>query len=372
MADEQASGTAHATAPLAERRSTGDEIALAIDLGWRVAALHALSPTTLVAPSRVNDDMLLNRRSLPPADRLELEIKAIAGVAERVGIALADADLAGLVTLARAAAGSVADEQAFRAELARRHVDFDKHLFTVSEQCGKAYELGNFISDTWNRVARPRVMPDAAGELVEVFSPVRVERIKLLLDDLQARVDPVAAHTVNNHLDAWSTRLQAAAASSAVPGAGLEAEQAVHRLEPVERQTIIWRQLLTGDKEPEAFIGHERRAEVRDELTKQLWARYRRFVWVLPIVAVIGVLLGLEYAHNKDLGTTLIGGFFAVTGALGLTRASMIATVRSGVRSWGELMWNRALAVVICRETSLLSQLFGDEPPRRGMMRRRR
>ncbi|MEY2441724.1 MAG: hypothetical protein QOJ46_1150 [bacterium] len=369
MADEKAAEM-HGKAPLEERRSTGGEIKRAIDLGWRVAALHALSPTTLQRPSEVTDDMLLNRRSLAPADRLELEVTAIAGVAKQLNVPLDHAEIARLVALAQRAADTPADEQAFRDELALRHTAFDKRLWTANEQSGKAYELGVFISDTWNRVARPRVKDDPPAELVEVFNPVRVERIKLLLDDLQARVDPVAVHTVTNHLSAWSKRLSVVPPD--VPGRGLEAQAAVAALEPVERQTIIWRQLLTGDKEPEAFIGQARRGEVRDELTKQLWKRYWRMAWLLPIVAAIGLLLGFEYAHNKDLAKSLAGGFFAITGALGLTRAAMIGTVKRGVQSWGDLMWNRALAVVICRETSLLHQVFPDTERRRGLARLRR
>jgi uncharacterized protein YfiM (DUF2279 family) len=348
----------------AERRAAGSEIAMAIDLGWRVAALFALTPTTMKPPSEIDDDLLLNRRSLSAADRLELEVKAIAGVAARLGIPLEHADNARLVALAQHAGESAEGEQAFRDEIARRHTAFDKALWTANESGGKAYELGNFISDTWNRVARPRVKPDPRSELVEVFSPVRVERMKLLLDDLQARVDPVAAHAVTNHLAGWSKRLTGA--PSDVPGAGLPLEEAVAKLEPVERQTIIWRQLLTGDKEPEAFIDHERRAEVRDELTKQLWKRYRPLAWLLPVVAAIGLGLGVEYAHNKEIARSLAGGFFTVAAALGLTRAAMISTVKRGVQSWGDLMWNRALAAVICRETSLLKELFPDDkPPRR-------
>jgi hypothetical protein len=36
----------------------------------------------------------------------------------------------------------------------------------------------------------------------------------------------------------------------------------------------------------------------------------------------------------------------------------MIGTVRRGLQGWGDLMWNRALAVVICRETSVLDELY--------------
>jgi hypothetical protein len=50
----------------------------------------------------------------------------------------------------------------------------------------------------------------------------------------------------------------------------------------------------------------------------------------------------------------------------------MISTVKRGVQSWGDLMWNRALAAVICRETSLLHEVFPDTRVRRGLQRLRR
>ena len=208
MTDDPAVPPTARAKEIADRRSTRAEIASAIDLGWRVAALHALDPMTLQAPSPVTDDMLLNRRSLSAADRADLEVRAIAGVAARVGIPMAGPELDRLLELARACGDSTEAEQAFRHELARRHIEFDKRLWAVDEPSGKAYELGNFLSDTWNRVLRPRVHSDPHSELAEIFGPVRVQRMKLLLDDLQARVDPVAAHTVETHLGLWRDRVQ--------------------------------------------------------------------------------------------------------------------------------------------------------------------
>jgi hypothetical protein len=355
--DQQTTATAVSqTQP--ERRSARPEVALALDLGWRVAALYALSPTTLKPFAPAGADMLPNRRSLSPADRLELEVRAIAGVAAAAGAPLEDADLDALLALALAAADSLAAETIFRDALADRHVAFAKKLWMTEDARGKAYELGNFLSDTWNRIVRPRSADDPSGELVDIFSAARVERMKLLLDDLQARVDPVAAHTVNNHLDDWSARVQR---EPVAPGRSLE---------PVERQTIIWRQMLTGDKEPEAYIGRTRRAEVRDELTRQLWNRYRRWIGLLPVLAALGAALGWAYAKYPDAAKTLTGSLIAVAGALGITRASMTGTVRRGVQGWSDLMWNRALAVVICRETSLLHEVFPAAPERRRSLRR--
>jgi hypothetical protein len=357
------------------RRSTAREIAHAIDLGWRVAALHSLSPTTMAPMGAISDDMLLNRRSLSPVDRLELELRAIAGVAERAGAPIQETQLETALSLAQAAGDSDEGEQAFRDEVARRHVAIEKQLWATSEPSGKAYELGNFLSDSWNRILRPRIHPEPHAELGEIFDPVRVARIKLLLDDLQARVDPVAVHAVTNHLEEWGERVRN---GTLRPERGraesLTTKQNVQRLEPVERQTLIWRQMLTGDKEPEAWIGQEERAEARDQFTKQIWKRNRRkLIWVVPLLIVVGAGLGWLYSRNEDAARSLGASALAVLGAFGVTRASMIGALRRGAQNWGDLMWNRALATVICRKTSVLNELYlPPAPPARGMIERLR
>ena len=367
MIDQQAveQGTG-GEAPPSERRSTVSEVAQALDLGWRVAALHTLSPASLVPIAPVTDGMLLNRRSLSATDRLELEVRAIAGVADRANVAFAQPDLERLLGLIAGAGGSKAGEQAFRAELGRRHIDISKRLWSAGEPSGKAYELGNFLSDSWNRVAEPkRHRGDPHAELREVFAPMRVSRMKLLLDDLQSRVDPVATHAVANHLDSWCDRV----ANAKLPSDRARAEELslgdnVKRLEPLERQTVIWRQMLTGDKEPEAWIGQAERAQVRDEFTKQVWSRYRRWWWAALLLAVAAGGLGYWYSEDPDGARGVATGALALLAMLGVTRASMTAALKRGARNWSELMWNRALAAVICRETSVLDELY--PPPAAG------
>jgi hypothetical protein len=154
--------------------------------------------------------------------------------------------------------------------------------------------------------------------------------------------------------------------------AELSAREAAAPFEPVERQTIIWRQMLTGDKEPEAYIDHTRRAEVRDELTKQLWKRYRRpLPWLLPLVALLGLGVGALYSHHREDAGRVLGLALTLAGAFGITRATMIGTVRRGLQGWGDLMWNRALAAVICRETSLLHELYPPVVTRAQRVKRR-
>ncbi len=217
---------------------------------------------------------------------------------------------------------------------------------------------------------RPRVHDNPHSELLEIFSPVRVQRMKLLLDDLQSRVDPVAAHTVEAHLGQWRDRVRTAPIeASRASAAELPEDEVVKLLEPVERQTIIWRQMLTGDKEPEAWIGRARRGEVRDEFTKQLWKRYRRLWWLLPLVAALGAAAGLFYADNAEVVRGLAGSALALAGTVGITRAMMTSALKRGLQNWGDLMWNRALATVICRETSMLDELFPPPALPRGRKR---
>jgi hypothetical protein len=180
--------------------------------------------------------------------------------------------------------------------------------------------------------------------------------MKVLLDNLQTRLDPAAVHIVESHLDTWRDRVAARRVpASAKPPAAPDVTRAY---EPVERQTIIWRQLLSGDKEPEAYIDQAKRSEVRDELSHQLWQRYRRYWWLLPIVGVLGGAIGYLVASDSEAAAGVLGTVTAIAGMVGLTRASMIATVKRGLQDWGELVWNRSLAAVICRETLVVDDLI--------------
>jgi hypothetical protein len=340
------------------RREADFRVAAAIDLGWRVAALYALSPSTLAPSAAAEDDLLLNRHSLGAEDRLELELRAIAGVAHRAGTPLDDAALNRLLGQIEDAAASREGEQRLQLELAQTHISLAKRLWAEDEGHGRGYELGNFLSDTWNRLLRPRTTDSPGAELGQIFHADRVQRMKVLLDNLQTRLDPAAVHVVANHLDAWRDRVAGWHAEPDAAAPTPTAAQIAKTYEPVERQTIIWRQILSGDKEPEAYIDQAKRAEVRDELSRQLWRRYRRYWWLVPIVGALGGAIGYLLANEGSAAAGVIGTITAITGMLGITRVSMIATVKRGLQDWGELMWSRSLAAVICRETLVVDELI--------------
>ena len=331
-------------------------LAAAVLLGWRVAELYALVDDTGTPAS---DTLLPAHQSLEPADQLELHLRAACGDARRAGVTSEHASLEDLVLLARAAPGSNAAAEAFRAQLRACHIEVQKDLWALDESAGKAYELGNGLSDTYGRVCRAyrRDGEEPATTWREVFLPARIERLKKLLDDLQSRLNASGVAVVRAQLDAWCAGVEA----RLVPGVA-PAEQRVR--DGVRQQTVIWRQLLAGDKEPEAYLDRHARAALRDDLRRLIWRRYRRCAIALgaALFALALALPGLIdlYKHG---GTQLVSGLVAVTGAVGITKASVLLTIRGRLDHWSQLMWNRAIAQKVVEATLTLDLVL--PPPAR-------
>ena len=177
-------------------------------LGWRVAELYALVDDTGTPAS---DTLLPAHQSLEPADQLELQLRAACGDARRAGVTSEGADLDELVELARSAPGSPAAAEAFRTRLRSCHIEVQKDLWALDEAAGKAYELGNGLSDTYGRVCRAyrRDGEEPSETWQQVFLPERIERLKKLLDDLQSRLNASGVAVVRAQLDAWCAGVHA-------------------------------------------------------------------------------------------------------------------------------------------------------------------
>ena len=318
-------------------------LAAALVLGWRIAELYALVDDT---GEPASDTLLPAHGSLEPADQLELQLRAASGDARRAGVRSKGASLEDLVTAARAAAVSPAAAEAFRARLRRCHIEVQKDLWALDEAAGKAYELGNALSDTYGRVCRAyRDGPDGAVATWEdVFLPARIERIKKLLDDLQSRLNPGGVAVVRAQLDAWCEGVGERLRAGALPP--------VERVrEGVRRQTVIWRQLLAGDKEPEAYLDRHARAGLRDDLRALIWRRYRG--WAIALAAALLAVLLLR-PMLPHVGSAVL----ATAGALGLTKASVLLTVRGRLDQWSRLLWDRALAQKVVEATLTLDDVL--------------
>ena len=351
----------HAFAP---RRATEPQVSDAITLGWRIAVLYSLRADEL--PSAPPDNLLPVRRSLPAAERLALELRAAAGDAERLGVPLAAGDLDELLDLAARAPQAAGAEEGLRARLREWHIELETMLWADHEATGKAYELGSFLSDTSNRVVRELRRGDAAREHVtrelrRVFERERVERVRRLLDDLQTRIDPAAVRIVKQHLGAWQEAVRERTPRRATrPG-----------LEPLDNQTVTWFQLVTGDKEPEAFIGHDDRARVRETMVGRMVRSYKRnWCAILAVlVTTAGVAAGAFTLLTSDaLGDArgpLLASLGPLAGALGLSFTSIALTVRRSLDARAELLWNTALVEVISNKTLRVDDMLEPAPPHR-------
>jgi hypothetical protein len=349
----------------APRRSTDGEIACAIRLGWRVAELYSLRTGEL--SSSPCDNVLPLRTSLPPRARLRLELQATAGDAQRAGVPLDPDELAALLDLAGRAPGCADAERDLRAHIETWHIGLVTALWAQDVGSGEAYELGSFLSDTWNRVVlamRREGDADAlvADELLAVFSDERVQRIKVLLDDLQARIDPAAVRIVQQHLESWRSAVREHVADDGATRLPFAATRS--QLQPLASQTVIWRQLVTGEKEPEGYIGRDARAKVRDTMAKRMLAGYRlkwksvvmgaavTAAFVLGIGQLATLLEGAELAPIIAFGGSLAGAF-------GLKITSIAVTMRRSLDARAELIWNAALVEVICEQTLRVADMFG-------------
>jgi hypothetical protein len=327
-------------------------LAAALLLGWRVAELYALVDDT-GAPA--GDTLLPAHGSLEPADQLELQLRAAAGVAMRAGVTSKGASLEALVETARGAAAGPAAAEAFRAQLRRCHIEVQKDLWALDESAGRAYELGGGLSDTYGRVCRS-YRCDAEDTLAtweDVFLAARVERLKKLLDDLQSRLNAAGVAVVRAQLDAWCAGVAARLRPDRLPP-----EPRVR--EGLRRQTVIWRQLLTGDKAPEAYLDRQARATLHDDLRALVWRRYRG--WALALAAVVVA----AWLARHDLAGPGSAALAAAT-ALGLTKASVLLSVRGRLDQWSRLLWDRALAQKIVDATLTLDAVLPPPPRRRSL-----
>ncbi|MCP9488691.1 MAG: hypothetical protein MSC31_02290 [Solirubrobacteraceae bacterium MAG38_C4-C5] len=331
----------------------------AVELGWRVAELYALVDDT-GEPS--SDTLLPAHSSLEPADQVELQLRAAAGDARRAGVRSRSASLERLVECARESPSSREAAEAFRTELRRCHIEIEKDLWAADEGAGKAYELGNGLSDTYSRVCRSYRHPQEAPSVAwrDVFCPERIERLKKLLDDLQSRLNAGGVTVVREQLDLWCREVPRRIEVRGVP--------------PVEdvrgalrRQTVIWRQLVGGDKQPEAYLDRGARAELRGELREMVWKRYRH--WILPMTAILSALVFMseqivDWYEKGGLSSGAVSALVAFAGSVGITRASALLAIRGRLHQWSELLWNRAVAQKVTSVTLTLDDVLLPPDPR--------
>jgi hypothetical protein len=130
--------------------------------------------------------------------------------------------------------------------------------------------------------------------------------------------------------------------------------------EGLRRQTIL-AATDRGDKEPEAYLDRDARAELRDELRALAWRHSRR--WIVPLAGLLVLLLVAApwLAELYDAGlvkTGLASAVVALAAAARITKASVVLTVRGHLENWAQLLWNRSVAYKGADRTSALSHVW--------------
>jgi hypothetical protein len=333
----------------------------AFQLGWRVAELYAL----VNDPGEPSDDTLLpGHESLEPGDQLQLQLRAAAGDARRAGIAAKASELEDILPDAAEAPDSAEAAERFRAKIRSFHIEISKELWAGDEAAGKAYELGNGMSDTYNlvRIAYRTRSEDLTAAWKRVFRKRRIERLEKLLDDLQSRLNPGGVAVVRHHLDLWREAVAARIKKSRLPQ-----EREVKC--GLRRQTVIWRQLLAGDKEPVAYLNGAARAELHGAVRGLAWRGVRP--WLIPAaLGLFAFIFFMPQILDWYQGSAPLKGaasaLLAIAGAIGVTKASMLGTVHSRLRRWSELLWDRAVAQKVSEKTLVLEEVIAEPIPDRG------
>jgi uncharacterized protein involved in exopolysaccharide biosynthesis len=131
---------------------------------------------------------------------------------------------------------------------------------------------------------------------------------------------------------------------------------------------VSWFQLVTGDKEPEAFIGHDDRARVRDTMVARMLRSYRRnwksmCIAVAAMAGVVGGLVALVAAQDLKASAPILASLTPIAGALGFKLTSIALTVRKSLDARAELLWNTALVQVISDKTLRVDDVMAPLPP---------
>ena len=334
-------------------------LAAAVLLGWRVAELYALVDDTGMPAS---DTLLPAHGSLEPADQLELQLRAACGDARRAGVTSDGADLDALVALARTAPGSPAAAEAFRTQLRSCHIEVQKDLWALDEAAGKAYELGNGLSDTYGRVCRAyRRDDEEPSETWAAGLPARAHRAP----QAAARRPAVAPQRgrrgggarparrlVRGRAGAPQDRRGAvgaaacATACGARPSSGASCWRATRRRRPTSTATPAPGCATTCGGSSGGATGAGRSCSAA-----------ALFVLALALPHLISAY------ETGFVRTGLASALVAVAGAVGITKVSILLTVRGRLDQWSQLLWDRALAQRVVEATLTLDSVL--PPPAR-------
>jgi hypothetical protein len=346
---------------MANGASARSAVAIAVDLGWRLAELYD-APALL---AQVDRERTRVPDHLPGFGEMTPHEKACA-LSAHVGADLAalkdgtGTDLPTATTIDEALGVSGQNRDAVRSVILDLYTDVRNRLAGGDPAVALAFGLGRMLADT-------ALLPttEHAELLSEQFEQWRLSNAFEWLDDLDAALPARAASAVGESLRAWERWVSQAAAKTGSPvnRSGLDATT----VRALRRQGNVRRRLLTGEQpaahllDATAYVGAAARllAKVRRLTFHYAW----KWSWAI-ISALAGIAAAVWAAVTyAPAGTSRIAAILVSAGGfLGVSWTGIRATLGRALRRAETAMWEAEVVAAIGRAATILPKKKLDQP----------
>jgi hypothetical protein len=341
-------------------------VSLAFAIGWQMADLYRQA-TPKDRKTKLVGEGLPDIGSFTPGMWTELGIDQLEAGLHRLTPRLEDAQAAAPSLTDVRAAFAKPNVVVFRQQLKQFHIDLITVLTAADFKLGKAYALGNALSDT--------VRFDDYAELNREWSDSELAKIVGWLADLESAFPIHSARAVMLCIEHWELWLAPRCEC-------VDAERALWKQLPQPGWTEIgrdvrrglfgqgrdWRALLSGEKHgtdmlsTEDYVDAAGRAlsHTRAVAFELLW-KFREIVALAVALLVLGVVLAVSSQETAKI----LAGAGAVASAFGLSWK----TLGTGFRALGEQvkdpLWGAEVDVAIAGAITVLPPPLPDKRKRK-------
>jgi hypothetical protein len=338
---------------MADRRSAQDTVCLAVGLGWLLAELY--DSRRLPGPPPDDDERPLPPH-LPGIGAMTPYEKACA-LAAHAGADLARLEASlGLGMPTAKSIQAVLDTPGHARDDVRRvvhdlYLDIRNRLAGTDPAAALAFGLGRMLADT-------TLLPESAEPqvLAERFERYRIANALAWLDDLDAKLPARSASAVRVSLRRWESWV-----ADRCDPVGRIAPAMIDTvvIRALRQQGCVWRRLLTGQQAADQLL--DGRAYVG--AAASLLANGRRlafhYVWkwswaILAAAAAVGATVWAALTYTPSGTDRVVAVLVSAAGFLGLSWASVRATLGRAVRQAEHAMWDAEVVAAIGKAATVI------------------
>jgi hypothetical protein len=313
---------------------------LAVSIGWTMALLFGALPQRDVPPDR-----LPTEHELPPARRVELEVKRVNALLASLGEALSPGqplpvqDVGEIGGTVDPTGRTWQPDEDSRQRLRKTNVDILTWLAREDRDLGLAYQLGRSLRDTANPPLRFAAGTDEAAAVPDALryqlSRARVAKLQEWLATLADRLPADSAAIVGASIGRWSdlvaTVLVPGAPGKLTPRSPSASEVAARMRESLLPQGDTWLNLLVGVESsaglltPEGYVAAGEAALSRTaRIIRQILLHY----WFALLVLAAALAVVLFFCVSDLAGAARVWTqIAAIAGALGVTAKGVGSTM---------------------------------------------